>query len=208
MIEYLNKDELIDAILLQLPLPAKLDENKIVATIDPSKDVDGFHHAILKKYLAGEAVLVEPVVPVVIREMLNEINLEGAGKRAVVAVNSDIFGKAIKFELLKFGLTVDIINSDDQDFKDKIGQADVLVTALGKANFIKGDILKDEVVIIDIGISKNSLDHVCGDVDFSSASKKASYITPVPGGVGPMTIAVALRNALKLHLDKRVKIKE
>lgn len=205
MIDYLNKDTLIDAILLQLPLPAHLDENKIVATIDPAKDVDGFHPEILKKYLADEPLTVEPVVPVVIREMLKEINFDGNDKQAVVVINSEIFGRAIRHELLKFGSAVDIISPTDEELAQKISAGDLLVTAIGKANFIKGETIKDGAVVIDIGISKNSLGHVCGDVDFVSAKKRASFISPVPGGVGPMTIAVALQNALKLHQVRKAR---
>lgn len=208
IIEYLNRDEMIDAILLQLPLPEHLDENKIVSAIDPKKDVDGFHPEILKKYLADTPSVVEPVVPVVVREMLKGIHFFGEGKKAVVVVNSDMFGEALRHELLKFELEVEVVKSDDADLKKKTSEGDLLVSAIGKPNFIKGSSIKKDAVVIDIGISKNSLGHVCGDIDFATAKDRASFITPVPGGVGPMTIAVALRNALRLHLDKRVKIKE
>jgi methylenetetrahydrofolate dehydrogenase (NADP+)/methenyltetrahydrofolate cyclohydrolase len=198
IIEYLNRDDLIDAILLQLPLPEHLDENKIVAAIDPNKDVDGFHPAVLKKYLADEPAAVEPVVPVVVREMLKEIKFFGEGRKAVVIANSEMFGEALRHELLKFELEVEVVDANDNDLNGKIGEADLLVTAVGKPNFIKGSVLKKDAVVIDIGIAKNALGHVCGDVDFATVKDRASYITPVPGGVGPMTIAVALRNALRL----------
>lgn len=198
IIEYLNNDEQIDAILLQLPLPEHLNEDKIVAAIDPRKDVDGFHPAILKKYLANTPAVVEPVVPVVVREMLHGIKFFGEGKKAVVVVNSEMFGEALRHELLKFDLEVEVAGSADPDLKARTLDADLLVTAVGKPNFIKGDAIKQDAVVIDIGIAKNSLGHVCGDVDFATVKNKVSYITPVPGGVGPMTIAVALRNALRL----------
>jgi methylenetetrahydrofolate dehydrogenase (NADP+)/methenyltetrahydrofolate cyclohydrolase len=198
IIEYLNRDDLIDAILLQLPLPEHLDENKIVAAIDPNKDVDGFHPSILKKYLADEPSAVEPVVPVVVREMLKDIKFFGEGKKAVIVANSEMFGEALRHELLKFELEVEVVNANDSDLNGKIGEGDLLVTAVGKPNFIKGSALKKDAVVIDIGIAKNALGHVCGDVDFATVKDRASYITPVPGGVGPMTIAVALRNALRL----------
>lgn len=198
IIEYLNRDDLIDAILLQLPLPEHLDENKIVAAIDPNKDVDGFHPAVLKKYLADEPAAVEPVVPVVVREMLKGIKFFGEGKKAVVVANSEMFGEALRHELLKFELEVEVVDANDSDLNGKIGEGDLLVTAVGKPNFIKGAVLKKDAVVIDIGIAKNALGHVCGDVDFATVKDRVSYITPVPGGVGPMTIAVALRNALRL----------
>lgn len=198
MIEYLNKDDMIDAILLQLPLPGSLDEDKVVAAISPNKDVDGFHPETLKKFLKNEPLVAEPVVPVVIREMLLDIKFEGKQKKAVVVVNSEIFGRVIKHELRKFDLEVAIVGPDEAELGSKCLEADLLITAIGRPEFIKSSFVKPGAVVIDVGIAKNSLGHICGDVDFVAAKKIASLITPVPGGVGPMTIAVALRNALRL----------
>jgi methylenetetrahydrofolate dehydrogenase (NADP+)/methenyltetrahydrofolate cyclohydrolase len=202
VIEYLNNDEQIDAILLQLPLPGHLDENKIVAAIDPLKDVDGFQPETLKKYLTGQTVVAEPVVPVVAREMLQSIKFDGDGKTAVVVANSEIFGEVMRYELEKIGMCVEISGIEDEALGSLLKGADLIVTAVGK-NYLTGEMVSDGVVIIDVGICK-SKSGVCGDVVFDTIKDKASYLSPVPGGVGPMTIAVALRNALRLHQQRKV----
>lgn len=203
VIAYLNEDPLIDAILLQLPLPEGFDENKAVALIDPLKEVDGFHPEILQKYLAGEPTVATPVVPTVVREMLEAIKYDCEGMTACVVSNSKLFGETLCFELENLGLATDIVGIDDEDLVDKLRDADVVVTAVGRAQYLKGDMVKKDVVLIDIGISNMEDGAVVGDVDFDTVKDKALFITPVPGGVGPMTIAVALRNALRLKQVKR-----
>jgi methylenetetrahydrofolate dehydrogenase (NADP+)/methenyltetrahydrofolate cyclohydrolase len=202
IINYLNKDDLIDAILLQLPLPVSMNEDRIVAAIDPNKDVDGFHPDNFKKYLLRQESIVSPVVPEVVAEMLRSIDFAGAGKNALVVAKAQVFSQGMASMLESFGLKVGIVKPDDF-FEKELAQADVLVSAAGKAGLIDGRLIKAGAVVIDIGINKNSLGHLCGDVDHASLKDKDGYITPVPGGVGPMTIAVALRNALKLYLARK-----
>lgn len=202
VIGFLNEDETIDAILLQMPLPEGLNENKIVSAIKPEKDVDGFHPDNLKKYLAGEKINTEPVVPVVVREMLQEIKFDGDGKLAVVVANSEIFGETLRHELVTIGMSIELVGVEDENLLKSLKKADLIITAVGKPEYLKGEMIKKGVVIIDIGIAKNIEGKVCGDVDFNSVDDIASFVSPVPGGVGPMTIAVALRNALRLHKNK------
>lgn len=203
VIAYLNEDPLIDAILLQLPLPEGFDEDKAVALINPLKEVDGFHPEILHKYLAGEPTVATPVVPTVVREMLEAIKYDCEGKTACVVSNSKLFGETLCFELENLGLATDIVSIDDEELADMLRDADVVVTAVGRAQYLKGDMIKEDAVLIDIGISNMEDGAVVGDVDFASVKDKALFITPVPGGVGPMTIAVALRNALRLKQAKQ-----
>ena len=201
VINYLNEDQLIDAVLLQLPLPDGFNEDAAVALISEKKDVDGFHPIALKKYLRGEETIVDPVVPTVVREMLADIKFDGEGKVGVVVANSEIFGEALKFELENIGMSVRVVNI--KSLSDELKDADLIVSAVGEPRYIKSEMIRQDVTIIDIGISKDSLGVVCGDVDFESVKNKVDFITPVPGGVGPMTIAVALRNALKLFNSRK-----
>lgn len=197
-IEFLNNDEEIDAILLQLPLPEHFETDKIVASINPAKDVDGFHPDNLKRYLSGEKVIAEPVVPLVVREMLTDIKFDGDGKSAVIVANSELFGETLQHELEVLGMSVELLNIEDKGLLKELKQADMIITAVGRPEYLKGEMIKKDAVIIDIGISKNSEGKVCGDVDFNSVDDIASFVSPVPGGVGPMTIAIALRNTVKL----------
>lgn len=199
VINYLNEDQLIDAILLQLPLPEGFDEDTAVALISEHKDVDGFHPETIKKYCAAQEVVAVPVVPTVVREMLADIKFDGDGKQAVVVANSEVFGEVLRFELENIGLSVAVCKADEKNLNAQLLDADLIVTAVGQPRYLKEEMIKKDVVIIDIGISKDSLGVVCGDVDFESVKNKAGFVSPVPGGVGPMTIAVALSNALKLY---------
>jgi len=205
IINHLNKDELIDAILVQLPLPENLDTNKIIKAIDPDKDVDGFHPDNLDKLLKScdHKNIVPPVFEVVL-EMLKSINYELPDKQVCIAANSDIFGKSLAKVLECRGAKAVVARGDDKDLKNKTSKADILITAAGNPGFIKKDMAKKDAVVIDIGITKKG-EKVCGDVDFKDVAEKASFITPVPGGVGPMTIAMAFKNTLELYKRRKIK---
>ncbi|MBU4216510.1 bifunctional 5,10-methylenetetrahydrofolate dehydrogenase/5,10-methenyltetrahydrofolate cyclohydrolase [Candidatus Parcubacteria bacterium] len=192
MIEFLNKDEEVDAILVQLPLPDGFDADKIIKAIDPAKDVDGFHPDNLESQK-----VVSPVFAVVV-EMLESIKYDLNGKNVCIVGNSDIFGNNLAKILERLGAKVVVKKADDADLSAATTQADVLITAIGRANFIKKEMIKEDVVVIDIGIEKK-MKHVYGDVDFIDVQDKIGFITPVPGGVGPMTIAMLFRNVVELY---------
>ena len=193
-IDKLNNDDLIDGILVQLPLPGHLDEKAVIAAISPSKDVDGFHIANAGKLLVGEKGLVS-CTPKGIITLLKSTGQKLEGKHAVVIGRSNIVGKPVAVLLLNENCTVTICHSRTQNLAEITRQADILVCAIGKAGFVTGDMVKEGAIVIDVGI--NRIDgKVVGDVAFDEAEKKAAYITPVPGGVGPMTIAELLRNTI------------
>lgn len=206
MIKCLNEDELIDAILVQLPLPEKIDTDTVILSVDPIKDVDGFHPDNLEQLLKGCDFkgLMPPVFGAVL-EMLLSIKFEVKGKQVCVIANSEIFGKSLAHILKCRGAKAEAVGAEAKDLKDKTKSADVLITAVGKPRFIKKEMVKDQAVIIDIGITKEK-DKVSGDVDFDDIKDRAGYISPVPGGVGPMTIALALKNTLEIY-KKRHEIK-
>jgi len=200
MIDHLNKDELIDAILVQLPLPDGLDTDKIIESIDENKDVDGFHPENLKKLanLDGSSEVIMPPVFDVVFEMLSDIDCEIKDKKICILSNSEIFGKNLAKALECKQGKVSVVYPDDKNLENETKQADILISAIGRPGFVKKEMIKDDAVIIDIGITK--VDKVFkGDVDFDDVDDKASYITPVPGGVGPLTIAMALKNTLDLY---------
>lgn len=205
MIDLLNKDELIDAILIQLPLPAGYDTDGIIMAIDPAKDVDGFHPNNLERLFnsCDHEGFIPPIINVVL-EMLKSIKCELQWKKVCIVANSDLFGRAMAWVLKCQGAHTDVTSEEDEFFEDKISNADILISAVGKPKFIKKEILKANVVIIDIGISKQE-DHICGDIDFDDVQDIASFITPVPGGVGPMTIALAFKNTLNLYKKRHQK---
>ncbi len=186
VIGFLNKDASIDGILVQLPLPEKFDTDKVIAAIDPLKDVDGFH-PLHPEYI------VSPVMASILA-CLEDIKFSPAGKTACVLYNSEVFGKNVKDILEKKGMKVVL--------KDGSEQADVLVTALGEPHKIKKEMIKDGAVIIDIGITKKD-DQVLGDVDFEDVKDKAGFITPVPGGIGPMTIAFLFKNVWEIFSRRK-----
>lgn len=193
-IDKLNNDELIDGILVQLPLPKHLDEKAVIAAISPSKDVDGFHIANAGKLLVGEKGLVS-CTPKGIITLLKSTGQKLEGKHAVVIGRSNIVGKPVAVLLLNENCTVTMCHSRTQNLAEITRQADILVCAIGKAGFVTGNMVKEGAIVIDVGI--NRIDgKVVGDVVFDEAEKKAAYITPVPGGVGPMTIAELLRNTI------------
>ncbi|OGU72543.1 MAG: bifunctional 5,10-methylene-tetrahydrofolate dehydrogenase/5,10-methylene-tetrahydrofolate cyclohydrolase [Ignavibacteria bacterium RBG_16_34_14] len=209
LVESYNENPDYHGILVQLPLPKHIDEDKVIETISPKKDVDGFHPISIGKLVIGKDTFAS-CTPAGIQELLIRYRIETEGKHVVVLGRSNIVGKPIANIMLqkkKFANSVvTICHSAAKDVSYYTKQADILIAAIGKANFVKEDMVKDGVVVIDVGINriedKSKLKgyKVCGDVDFKNVSKKASYITPVPGGVGPMTIAMLLKNTYKAYL--------
>lgn len=195
VVEDLNTREDVHGILVQLPLPRHIDESKVIHAISPVKDVDGFHPFNIGNLLLGEKGFV-PCTPAGIIELLDRYNLPIEGKHAVVVGRSNIVGKPIAQLLLKRNATVTVCHSKTKDLADYTSKADILVVAIGKANFIHATDVKPGAVVIDVGINRNEEGKLCGDVDFASVSQVASSITPVPGGVGPMTIAMLMKNTL------------
>ncbi len=194
VVEQLNQDERVDGILVQLPLPSQIDEQGIIAAIDPAKDVDGFHPVNAGRLAVGEDALV-PCTPLGCLMLVKAQIGDLAGLEAVVIGRSNIVGKPMAQLLLQESCTVTIAHSRTRDLPNVIRRADIVVAAVGRPEMVKGDWLKPKAVVIDVGI--NRVDgRLVGDVDFASASQVAGAITPVPGGVGPMTIAVLLRNTL------------
>ncbi|OIO52620.1 MAG: hypothetical protein AUJ11_00465 [Parcubacteria group bacterium CG1_02_44_65] len=199
MIRCLNEDNSVDAILVQLPMPAGIDADTIMLALDPIKDVDGFHPDNLAELLrsCNFKGLMPPVFAVVL-EILKSIDYEIKDKKVCVVSNSDIFGKSLAHILTCQGAKAEAIKADDENLTERTRQTDVLISAVGKPEFIKKDMIKPDAVVIDIGIAKQG-DKFVGDVDFEDVKEKAGYITPVPGGVGPLTIAMAFKNTLEIY---------
>ncbi len=201
LIEQLNADPAVDGILVQLPLPAHLDEQTVIATINPDKDVDGFHVISAGRLAVGEPGFV-PCTPLGCLMLLKDRLGDLSGKEAVVIGRSNIVGKPMAQLLLAESCTITVAHSRTRDLPDVVRRADIVVAAVGRAEMVKGDWIKPGAVVVDVGINRlppadgAAKGRLVGDVDFASASQTASAITPVPGGVGPMTIAVLLRNAL------------
>ncbi len=195
LVESLNANPGVNGILVQLPLPDHIDSNKILNAILPEKDVDGFHpHNV--GLLTGGTALLAPCTPAGIIHMLDRYDIPIEGKHAVVIGRSNIVGKPIAMLLLHRNATVTICHSRTKDLPQMAASADILIAAIGRAHFVTADMVKDGAVVIDVGI--NRVDgKLTGDVDFETVSPKTSYITPVPGGVGPMTIAMLMSNTLK-----------
>lgn len=196
-IDELNKDDAIDGILVQLPLPNHIDTPKVIETIDIAKDVDGFKPENLGKVVLGDETALISCTPAGILRLFEEYKLALEGKDVVVIGRSNIVGKPMTALLINEGATVTVCNSKTKNLSEKTKNADVVIVAIGKANFLKGDMVKDGAIIIDVGINRDENNKICGDVDFESVKDEVSYITPVPGGVGPMTIAMLLNNTLK-----------
>ncbi len=194
-IQRLNKDDKIDGILVQLPLPSHLDANLVIETISPEKDVDGFHSENIGKLMQNKPYL-RPCTPKGVMTMLATTGIDLVGKDCVVVGASNIVGRPMAMELLNARATVTICNSKTTDLSGKLRQADVVVAAVGIAKMIQGDWIKPGAVVIDVGINRLDSGKLVGDVDFDAASVNAAWITPVPGGVGPMTIATLLENTL------------
>ena len=195
LIDELNKNERVSGILVQLPLPSHISSYKILEAINPQKDVDGFHLVNIGRLVTGNATF-KPCTPEGIIQLLDHYKVDIEGKNAVVLGRSNIVGKPISLLLLERNATVTICHSRTKNLSAITKSADILIAAIGKPNFVTADMVKDDVVIIDVGINRVN-DKLIGDVDYQSVSKKASLITPVPGGVGPMTIAVLMANTLQ-----------
>lgn len=194
LIQELNSDNSVHGILLQLPIPKHIDEEKVINLIDPKKDVDGFSNHHVARLNKGLEALV-PCTPLGIMELLKAYQIDIEGKHAVVMGRSQIVGKPMASLLLKANATVTITHSRTKDMKEITKQADILVVAIGKAKMVDESYVKEGAVLIDVGISRID-GKLYGDIDFDSVKNKASYITPVPGGVGPMTIAMLLKNTV------------
>ena len=195
LIEKLNKDETVNGILVQLPVPKHIDPDKIIRTISPEKDVDGFHPQNVGKLVIGEEGFVS-CTPAGVIQLLKRSGIEISGKNCVVVGRSNIVGKPMAMLLLHANGTVTICHSKTRNLAEITRRADILVVAIGKADFVTGDMVKEGAVVIDVGMNRRADGKLTGDVDFASVSAKASAITPVPGGVGPMTITMLLENTL------------
>lgn len=195
LVEKLNNDDSVNGILCQLPLPKQLDEQQIINAIRPEKDVDAFHPENTGHIMTGDFSFL-PCTPAGIMEMLKYENISLDGKNCVIIGRSNIVGKPMAMLMLKENATVTICHSHTKNLKEIVLNADVIVAAVGRPNFVTADMVKENAVIIDVGINRTSEGKLCGDVDFDNCKEKASYITPVPGGVGPMTIATLMQNTI------------
>ena len=202
VVEELNADSAVNGILVQLPLPKHIDESKILLAIDSNKDVDGFHPVNVGKMVIGEDTFL-PCTPAGIIEMIKRSDIDIEGKECVVIGRSNIVGKPMSLLMLRENATVTITHSRTKDLKEVTKKADILVAAIGKAKFVTADYVKEDAVVIDVGMDRDENGKLCGDVDFASVEPKASAITPVPGGVGPMTVTMLLVNCLRsVELNK------
>ncbi len=195
LIEQLNQSPLIHGILVQLPLPKHLDPEEVIMAIDPAKDVDAFHPVNVGKIMIGNYDFL-PCTPAGVMELLHRSGIEVSGKECVVIGRSNIVGKPQAMLLLHENATVTVCHSKTRNLPSVCRRADILVSAVGKPKFVTADMVKDGAVIIDVGMNRDENGKLCGDVDFEPVSEKASYITPVPGGVGPMTITMLLKNTV------------
>ncbi len=199
-VKELNEDKTCDGILVQLPLPKHISSDKIIDLIKPDKDVDGFHpRNVASLYLKQQGIL--PCTPKGVIALLDSKNIEIEGKRAVVIGRSNIVGMPLAKMLLDRNATVTICHSRTKNLKEVVAEGDIVVCALGKARFIKADMIKEGAVVIDVGANRDSENKLCGDVDFINVEPKCSYITKVPGGVGPMTICCLLENTYIAYLN-------
>lgn len=195
LVEALNADPKVNGILVQLPLPRQIDEHKVIAAISPAKDVDAFHAVNVGKIMIGDFDFL-PCTPSGCMDLIDSTGVSVEGKRCVVIGRSNIVGKPMAMLLLHRNGTVTICHSRTQNLKEICREADILVAAVGRANFVTADMVKEGAVVIDVGMNRLDNGKLCGDVDFEAVSQVAGWITPVPGGVGPMTIATLMRNTL------------
>lgn len=202
LIDELNHDDGVDGILVQLPLPKTIDEEKVLKAIAPEKDVDGFHPANIAKLFLNEEGFI-PCTPYGMMVMLEEIGYDLDGKEVVVVGRSNIVGKPVALLALHHNATVTIAHSHTKNLQEVTSRADVLIAAIGKAKFFTADYVKEGDVVLDVGMNRDENGKLCGDVDFDDVKEKVSAITPVPGGVGPMTIAMLMKNTL-LSYKRRV----
>ncbi len=196
LIEKLNGDSAVNGILVQLPLPGHINEERVIMTIDPGKDVDGFSVNSVGALCIGKKGY-RSCTPAGIIELLKRSGIEIAGKECTVIGRSNIVGKPMALMMLQENATVTIAHSKTKDLKSVAGRADILIVAVGKPRMITSEYVKDGAVVIDVGIHRNENNKLCGDVDFDDVAGKCSYITPVPGGVGPMTIAMLMHNCVE-----------
>lgn len=195
LIAKLNADVAVNGILVQLPLPKHLDEEKVLLAIDPAKDVDAFHPVNVGKIMIGSFTLA-PCTPAGVMELLRHYHIPVAGKHCVIIGRSNIVGKPQAMLMLKENATVTVCHSRTVGLADITRTADILVAAVGRPRFVTADMVRNGAVVVDVGINRTAEGKLCGDVDFAAVSETASYITPVPGGVGPMTITMLLKNTL------------
>ncbi len=195
LIARLNADEKINGILVQLPLPKHLDEKKVILAIDPKKDVDAFHPVNVGKIMIGDFTFA-PCTPAGVMELLHHYGIDVCGKHCVIIGRSNIVGKPQAMLMLKENATVTVCHSRTVGLADIVRGADIVVAAVGRPKFVTAEMVKDGAVVVDVGINRTAEGKLCGDVDFDAVEPKASYITPVPGGVGPMTITMLLKNTL------------
>ena len=195
LVESLNADPSVHGILCQLPLPKHLSSRDVIAAISPKKDVDAFHPQNVGKIMIGDYDFL-PCTPAGVMELIHSAGISVEGKRCTVVGRSDIVGKPMAMLLLHENGTVTVCHSRTRNLADECRSADILVAAVGKAKLITGDMIKEGAVVIDVGMNRDENGKLCGDVDFAAAEPKASYITPVPGGVGPMTVAMLMKNTL------------
>lgn len=196
LVEKMNNYGAVDGILVQLPLPEQIDERTVLEAIAPDKDVDAFHPENVGRIMQGQAYY-KPCTPAGVMELLHEYGIDPAGKHCVVVGRSNIVGKPMAMLLLHENATVTICHSKTPNLAEQCRQADILISAVGKQNLITADMVKPGAVVIDVAMNHNELGKLCGDVDFASVQEVASYITPVPGGVGPMTRAMLMENTYK-----------
>lgn len=202
LVDKLNRDDSVDGILVQLPLPSHLDEKKVINAISPDKDVDAFHPINVGKIMIGDYTFA-PCTPAGIIELIERSGICLEGKSCTVIGRSNIVGKPMSMLLLHKNATVTICHSRTKNLAEVVAQADVVVAAVGRAKFVTADMVKEGAVVIDVGINRMADGKLCGDVDFESVAPKCSYITPVPGGVGPMTIAMLMKNTVAAAKQKQ-----
>ena len=195
LVEELNARKDINGILCQLPLPAHLNDKEVINLIIPEKDVDAFHPVNVGAIMIGDYNFL-PCTPAGVMELIHSTGVDISGKKAVVIGRSNIVGKPMAMLLLHENATVEITHSKTKNLSEITSQADILVAAIGKAKFVTADMIKEGAVVIDVGMNRDENGKLCGDVDFASAADKCSFITPVPGGVGPMTISMLMKNTL------------
>lgn len=203
LVDTLNKDSKINGILVQLPLPKQINEEKIIERISPLKDVDAFHAVNVGKIMIGNYAFL-PCTPAGVMELIHSTGVDVCGKNCVVIGRSNIVGKPMAMLLLHENATVTICHSKTQNLAEICSKADILVSAVGRADFVTADMIKEGAVVIDVGMNRNAEGKLCGDVKFDECAAKAGWITPVPGGVGPMTIAMLMKNTV---MAKRIQSK-
>lgn len=203
LIGKLNADDAVDGILCQLPLPAHIDEQTVINAISPEKDVDGFHPENVGRLLTGGECF-KPCTPAGIIELLERSGVEIAGSRCAVVGRSNIVGKPAALLMLAKNATVTVCHSKTRNLRDILLESDIVIAAIGRAKFITADMIKPGAAVIDVGINRNEEGKLCGDVDFDSVSAVAGAITPVPGGVGPMTIAMLMKNTVEAYEKRHV----